>query len=241
VERRCFAHSADRANPLAKSTCRAMIDPECCGFERCSDSYCIFAVGIIVAKTESHILSHQGQRVCAALETKASLVKYHHIIIYPLKEVVMKRPVLHKLVLIGIAVGATLHLVASHAAAYSAPWLDQVIEAVIMEKELAKSGNYDSYLQQLTQVRTATEKGDFIGVRKGLDRFLEMIESKQGGISADAADRIFLVTFKVAPYRALLPLHQEDKLDPAQKKAVERVKRLAAKIAESQERAALSF
>lgn len=84
-------------------------------------------------------------------------------------------------------------------------------------------------------------KGEYNGKRKGMNRFLEMLETKEGGISADAAHKIFAAVVKSAPYAVLLPLKSEDKLDPEEKALVERMKRFAAAMKDQDERAALSF
>ena len=74
-----------------------------------------------------------------------------------------------------------------------------------------------------------------------MNRFLKMLETKEGGISDEAAHKIFAAVVKTVPYAVLLPLKSEDKLDPEEKALVARMKRLAASIKNQDERAALSF
>lgn len=124
--------------------------------------------------------------------------------------------------------------------AYMAPWIDQVALEVMVQKNLTK-GNFDPYLQQLEVISQAAAKGDFIGKRKAIGRFLEMLENQEGGISSEAAHKIFAVVFKTVPYALLLPLKHPEKLDPEEKALVARVERFSKKVKDMEERAALSF
>ncbi len=121
------------------------------------------------------------------------------------------------------------------------PWIDKIALVVMEQKNLSKSGNFEPYFKQLEAVSEAAVKGEYNGKRKGMNRFLEMLETKEGGISADAAHKIFAAVVKSVPYAVLLPLKSENKLDPEEKALVERMKRFAAAIKEQDERAALSF
>ncbi len=121
------------------------------------------------------------------------------------------------------------------------PWIDKVTMEVMVQKNLAKTGNFDPYFKQLETVSEAAVKGDFAAKRRGMNRFLEMLETKEGGISAEAAHRIFATVVKSVPYAVLLPLKSEDKLDAEEKALVDRMKRLAASIKNQDERAALAF
>ena len=121
------------------------------------------------------------------------------------------------------------------------PWIDKVTMEVMVQKNLAKTGNFDPYFKQLETVSEAAVKGDFAAKRRGMNRFLEMLETKEGGISAEAAHRIFATVVKSVPYAVLLPLKSEDKLDAEEKALVARMNRLAASIKNQDERAALAF
>lgn len=110
------------------------------------------------------------------------------------------------------------------------PWIDKITLMVMEQKNLSTSGNFTPYFKQLEVVSEAAVKGEYNGKRKGMNRFLEMLETKEGGISADAAHKIFAAVVKSVPYAVLLPLKSEDKLDPEEKALVERMKRFAAAI-----------
>ena len=79
-------------------------------------------------------------------------------------------------------------------------------------------------------VSEAAVKGAYDGKRKGMNRFLEMLEKKEGGISAEAAHHIFAAIVKAVPYAILLPLKSEDKLDPDEKALIDHLKRFTASI-----------
>jgi len=129
-----------------------------------------------------------------------------------------------------------------HAEAWVAPpWIDKITLDVMEQKNLAETGNFDPYFKQLELVAESAVKGTYEGKRKGMNRFLEMLENKEGGISAPAAHHIFATVVKVVPYAVLLPLKSEDKLDPEEKALIDRMKRFAASIRDQDERAALSF
>ena len=121
------------------------------------------------------------------------------------------------------------------------PWIDKIALMVMEQKNLSTSGDLAPYFKQLETVSEAAVKGEYNGKRKGMNRFLEMLETKEGGISADAAHKIFATVVKSVPYAVLLPLKSEDKLDPEEKALVERMKRFAAAIKDQDERAALAF
>lgn len=121
------------------------------------------------------------------------------------------------------------------------PWIDKIALMVMEQKNLSASGNFAPYFQQLEVVSEAAVKGEYNGKRKGMNRFLEMLETREGGISADAAHKIFSAVVKSVPYAVLLPLKSEDKLDPEEKALVERMKRFSAAIKDQDERAALAF
>jgi hypothetical protein len=123
----------------------------------------------------------------------------------------------------------------------SPPWIDKIALQIMEQKNLAKEGNFDPYFKQLEVVSEAAVKGTYDGKRKGMNRFLKMLETKEGGISAEAAHKIFAAVVKSVPYAVLLPLKSEDKLDPEEKALIDRMKRFAASIRDQDERAALSF
>lgn len=120
------------------------------------------------------------------------------------------------------------------------PWIDKIALTVMEQKNLSTSGNFTPYFQQLEVVSEAAAKGEYNGKRNGMNRFLEMLETREGGISVDAAHKIFSAVAKSVPYAVLLPLKSEDKLDQEEKALVERMKRFAASIRDQDERASMA-
>ena len=70
-----------------------------------------------------------------------------------------------------------------------------------------------------------------------MNRFLEMLETREGGITAEAAHHIFATVVNEVPYTVLLPLKSDDKLDPEEKAMIDRMKRFAASIRNQDQRA----
>lgn len=149
---------------------------------------------------------------------------------------------LYRLLLSALMVVSCLWMVPTLAGAWVAPpWIDKIALVVMEEKNLSKSGDFTPYFKQLETVSEAAVKGEYNGKRKGMNRFLEMLEKKEGGISAESAHKIFAAVVKSVPYVVLLPLKSEDKLDAEEKALIDRMKRFAAAIKNQDERAALGF
>lgn len=117
------------------------------------------------------------------------------------------------------------------------PWIDKIQLDLMMQRDLNKTGNFDPYFKQLNVVREAAVKETYAGKRKGMNRFLEMLETREGGISTEAAHHIFATVVNEVPYTVLLPLKSEDKLDPEEKAMIDRMKRFAAAIRDQDQRA----
>jgi hypothetical protein len=146
------------------------------------------------------------------------------------------------LILSVFLVGTVVSAGVNRSEAYVAqPWIDKIALELMVQKNMSKSGNFDPYFKQLEVVNEAAAKGDFGGKRKGMNRFLEMLETKEGGITEESAHKIFATVVKVTPYAVLLPLKSEDKLDADEKALIGRLKKFAAAIRDQDERAALSF
>lgn len=154
----------------------------------------------------------------------------------------MKTLFIRRLVLISLFWGGILCVIPSESQAYNiSPWIDKIALEVTAQKVLTRDGNFEPYFKQLELLAEAATKGDFVAKRKIMSRFLEMLETREGGISQDAAHRIFATVFKVTPYVVLVPMKDKSKLDPEEKALVNRVEKFAAAIRDQDERAALSF
>ncbi len=154
----------------------------------------------------------------------------------------MKTLFIRRLVLISLFWGGILCVIPSESRAYNiSPWIDKIALEVTAQKVLTRDGNFEPYFKQLELLAEAATKGDFVAKRKIMSRFLEMLETREGGISQDAAHRIFATVFKVTPYVVLVPMKDKSKLDPEEKALVNRVEKFAAAIRDQDERAALSF
>ena len=89
----------------------------------------------------------------------------------------------------------------STAAAIEQDWLDAMVQAVLVEQ--AKKGTsgtlFAPYLGQLTMVRGHLISGESEAVYRAMNRFMEMLQTREQGISAEAADRLFDYCYLVTP------------------------------------------
>jgi hypothetical protein len=91
----------------------------------------------------------------------------------------------------------------SAAAAIEQDWLDAMVEAVLVEQaKEGEGGNlFAPYLGQLTMVRAHLISGESEAVYRAMNRFMEMLQTREQGISAEAADRLFDYCYVVTPAR----------------------------------------
>jgi len=89
----------------------------------------------------------------------------------------------------------------STAAAIEKDWLDAMVQAVLVEqaKEGASGNLFAPYLGQLTMVRAHLISGESEAVYRAMNRFMEMLQTREQGISAEAADRLFDYCYLVTP------------------------------------------
>jgi len=89
----------------------------------------------------------------------------------------------------------------STAAAIEQDWLDAMVRAVLVEqaKEGASGNLFAPYLGQLTMVRAHLINGESEAVYRAMNRFMEMLQAREEGISAEAAERLFDYCYVVTP------------------------------------------
>lgn len=81
-------------------------------------------------------------------------------------------------------------------------WLDALTNAVLIER---RSGDghpgvrVEPYLGQLQVVRTHFERGDVAATYRAMNRFMDMLESRENGIPAATADWLFDFCYVVTP------------------------------------------
>ena len=76
-----------------------------------------------------------------------------------------------------------------------------MVQAVLVEqaKEVASGTLFAPYLGQLTMVRGHLISGESEAVYRAMNRFMEMLQTREQGISAEAADRLFDYCYLVTP------------------------------------------
>jgi hypothetical protein len=82
-------------------------------------------------------------------------------------------------------------------------WVDQLTGFVVTQEEIARAssepGSFDPYVGQVTLVRGLYDRGDWKGAYMAMNRLMDMLESREGGISAGAADAIWNYCYEVTP------------------------------------------
>ena len=82
-------------------------------------------------------------------------------------------------------------------------WIEELTGFVVAQQGAAlvneESTKFEIYLSQLDTVRRAYENGDQERTYAAMNRFMDMLESRDGGISAKAADAIWDHCYQVTP------------------------------------------
>lgn len=81
----------------------------------------------------------------------------------------------------------------------SGNWIDKLTEYVVMQQTVSKEGNYQKYFTELQTAKAARERGDWAGQYEALNRFIDKLDSRAGGISDKAARSIREYTYLVEP------------------------------------------
>lgn len=82
-------------------------------------------------------------------------------------------------------------------------WVDQLAGFVVVQQGIAKTrgeaGSFDPYVGQITLVRSLYDRGDWKGSYMAMNRLMDMLENREGDISAKAADAIWDFCYEVTP------------------------------------------
>lgn len=82
-------------------------------------------------------------------------------------------------------------------------WVDQLTGFVVVQQGLAKTrgepGSFDPYVGQIALVRSLYDRGDWKGSYMAMNRLMDMLEARENGISANAADAIWDYCYEVTP------------------------------------------
>jgi len=93
-------------------------------------------------------------------------------------------------------------------------WLDAMVNAVVSargDETTGEAARFEPYLTQLKVVRMALRKGDEAGTYAGMNRFMDMLETRAHGIPAIVADWLFDYCYLVTPakYHDISRHHQK--------------------------------
>lgn len=82
-------------------------------------------------------------------------------------------------------------------------WVDQLTGFVVLQQGIAKTrgepGSFDPYVGQIALVRSLYDRGDWKGSYMAMNRLMDMLEGREGDISAKAADAIWDFCYEVTP------------------------------------------
>lgn len=82
-------------------------------------------------------------------------------------------------------------------------WEQQLTGFVIVQEGLASDkgevGSFDPYVGQILLVRSLYDRGDWRGTYLAMNRFMDMLEIREGGIPAKAADATWDFCYEVTP------------------------------------------
>ncbi|MGE3151311.1 MAG: hypothetical protein AB7G48_01685 [Nitrospiraceae bacterium] len=88
-------------------------------------------------------------------------------------------------------------------AAWPEGWLDQLTGFVVVQQGTAQAkaepGSFDPYIGQVQLVRSLYDRSDWNGSYAAMNRLMDMLENREGGISAGAADAIWDYCYEVTP------------------------------------------
>ncbi len=77
-----------------------------------------------------------------------------------------------------------------------AAWIDTISDATT---SIVPEESVQAYLGQLQVVRTALRYGDDRSVASAMNRFMEMLDQRQQGLAAEAADRLLAACVRIIP------------------------------------------
>lgn len=81
----------------------------------------------------------------------------------------------------------------------SGNWIDKLTEYVAMQQTVTKEGNYQSLFTDLQTAKAARERGDWAGQYEALNRFIDKLDARAGGIPDKTARSIREYTYLVEP------------------------------------------
>ncbi len=100
-------------------------------------------------------------------------------------------------------------------------WVDLLRAAVLHEQTREQpAGAWAPYLEQLELVRHLIRSGNHPGVYLAMNRFMDMLEAREGGISDEAAEAIWDYCYQVTPAN----YHDVSRHQRADRKRLEKIR-----------------
>lgn len=113
----------------------------------------------------------------------------------------MGRPIVYKMVGIVLVAGLVLPVTPmALLASENFDWSDQLVnEVLIARADSNEPAKWEAYLRQLQVVKRALDRGGDAATYNAVNRFMDMLEAREGGIPGEVADRLFDYCYEVTP------------------------------------------
>lgn len=99
----------------------------------------------------------------------------------------------------GQPTGGTLNPMTAPGRLASGNWIDKITEYVLMQQALSKEGDYQLYFSELQTAKDARQRGDWAGQYEAMNRLIDRLDTRTGGISDKAARAIREYVYLVEP------------------------------------------
>ncbi|WP_447976803.1 hypothetical protein [Candidatus Nitrospira bockiana] len=78
-------------------------------------------------------------------------------------------------------------------------WIDKLSGFVLIQRGIEREGSFEPYLGQLLLVRHTLRRQELHGAYVALNRFMEMLETREAGIRPEVAEAIWDFCYQATP------------------------------------------
>ena len=101
--------------------------------------------------------------------------------------------------MLGVVVLICLPLIARADTPLPEGWIDKLTGFVLIQKDPEREGSFEPYLGQLLLVRHTLQTNDLHSTYIAFNRFMAMLERREGGIRPEVAEAIWDFSYQVTP------------------------------------------
>jgi hypothetical protein len=99
----------------------------------------------------------------------------------------------------GQPAGETLNPMTAPGRLASGNWIDKITEYVLTQQAVSKEGDYQLYFSELQMAKDARQRGDWAGQYEAMNRLIDKLDTRAGGITDKAARAIREYVYLVEP------------------------------------------